>query len=303
MSSNKKIIFWGTPQFSLPALIVLHQMGLVKAVVTQASKAAGRGRKLLDSPVKIWAEKNDLPVLAYLKLDNNFVDELKKYLPATFVIVAYGKIIKKEVLDLSELPAINIHPSKLPDLRGPSPIQTALLLGYKKTAVTLMQLDEKMDHGPILAQIDVNISDSDDFLSLSDKLSKIGAQLLEKNINQYLNHEISSQEQDDSIATTCHMIEKEDGQIDWNENSDKILNKIRAFNPWPSAYTKLLGYDMKIHKAKNSHSQLKAGEVLIDKIHLLVGCADQAIEILELQVAGKKIVSAADFIRGLRNKN
>ncbi|MFA6252694.1 MAG: methionyl-tRNA formyltransferase [Patescibacteria group bacterium] len=302
MISNKKIIFWGTPSFSLPSLEELHKLGLVQAVVTQVSKPAGRGRKMNDSPVKLWADKEKLPVLALQKLDDNFIKEIKKYLPATFVVVAYGKIIKQDILNLSELPAINIHPSKLPEFRGPSPIQATLLAGEKKTAVTLMQLDEKMDHGPIIKQSEVRISEQDNFITLSDKLAKAGALLLKENIIDYLEGKSIVVAQDDTQATICGLIQKEDGLINWNESADVIKNKIRAYNPWPSAYTKLSGLEIKIMSARISQKKLKPAELSIEQNHLYLGTDTTALEILELQPAGKKIMSAQDFIRGFRQK-
>ncbi len=302
MTSNKKIIFWGTPSFSLPSLQELHNLGLVQAVVTQISKPAGRGRVMSDSVVKLWADKEKLPVLASQKLDDNFVSEIKKYLPATFVVVAYGKIIKQDILDLSELPAINIHPSKLPEFRGPSPIQAALLVGKQKTAVTLMQLDKKMDHGPIIKQSEVRISGQDNFITLSDKLAKAGALLLKENIVAYLEGKSIAVAQNDAQATICGLIQKEDGLIDWSESADVIKNKIRAYNPWPSAYTKISNVEIKIMSAQISEKKLKPAELSIEQNHLYLGTGTMALEILELQAAGKKIMSAQDFIRGFRQK-
>lgn len=302
MLTDKKIIFWGTPLFALASLEALNELGLLRAVVTRASQPAGRGRQISDSPIKTWADQHNLPVLAPVKLDGNFVTEIKKYLPATFVIVAYGKIIKQDILDLSELPAINLHPSKLPEFRGPSPIQSVILTGQKNTAVTIMQLDAQMDHGPILAQEDIDITEGDNFLSLSEKLSQRGAGLLKKIIPEYLNGHIKPVAQDDSRATFCHLIQKEDGLIDWSAPAEVIINKIRAYNPWPSAYSKVSGVDFKIFVAKISDKKLKVAEIEIQRDQFFVGTGTLAIEILELQVAGKKIMAAADYIRGLRKK-
>lgn len=302
MSTDKKIIFWGTPLFSIPSLEKLYRLGIVNVVVTQASKPAGRGRQLSHSPVKIWAEQHQLPVLAFTKLDDDFILELKKYLPATFVVVAYGKIIKQEILDLSELPAINLHPSRLPEFRGPSPIQSAILAGQEKTAVTIMQLDDKMDHGPIIRQEEVLIAAEDNFITLSDKLSIKGADLLKNTVIDYLHGTAQITPQDDNLAIICHMIQKEDGLINWQESAEMIKNKIRAYNPWPSAYTNLSGIDLKIFTSKISDKKLKPAEIEIQNNQFFIGTGTQALEILELQPAGKKIMSAADYIRGLRNK-
>lgn len=302
MSTNKKIIFWGTPLFALPSLEALHKLGLLNAVVTRASQPAGRGRQVVDSPVKTWALEHKVPVLDFAKLDQDFLAAIKKYLPATFVIVAYGKLIKQDILDLSDLAAINLHPSKLPQFRGPSPIQSALLTGQKNTAVTIMQLDAQMDHGPILAQEEVSIADEDNFSTLSEKLSRSGADLLQKIILDYLAEKLQPVAQDDSQATICHLIQKEDGLINWTDSAEVIINKIRAYNPWPSAYSKFNGIDIKIFTAKIADKKLKPAEIEIQHDQFFVGTASQAIEILELQPAGKKIMPAADYVRGLRKK-
>jgi methionyl-tRNA formyltransferase len=299
---DKKIIFWGSPLFSLPSLQVLFDLGIVAAVVTQADKPAGRNLKPQSSAVKIWAQEHNIKVLDPLKLDDNFILELKKLLPATFVIVAYGRIIKDQVLSLSELPAINIHPSLLPILRGPSPIQTTLLNGQKETGVSLMQLDAQMDHGPILAQVPVNIFDNDDYFTLSERLANVGADLLQKNISDYLAAKIEAKAQDDSKATICKLINKEDGLITWQETSANILNKIRAFKLWPGTYTKIAGLDLIISEAIITNIKLKPAEILIKDNKLFIGTQDFALEITKLKPANKKLMSAPEFIRGYQNK-
>lgn len=304
-----KIIFWGTPDFAVPSLKVLHQMGLLAAVVTQPDKPAGRGKKLVSSPVKNFCLENtrlaedgesrrDIDILEPVQLDQAFINDLKKYLPATFVVVAYGKIIAQEVLDLSELTAINIHPSMLPELRGPSPIQTALLRGFETTGVSLMQLDKKMDHGPILGQIEVKIQPDENYLQLSERLSEIGAKILEEKIKDYLAGKISPLPQDDDKATFCKLIEKTDGQIDWSKSAQEINNMIRAYNPWPSAYAKLGDLDIKFFAAKVVEKDIEAGQTLVENNNLYIGTGEKSLEILELQPAGKGKMKTADFVRG-----
>jgi len=295
------IIFWGTPDFAVPSLKSLYDLGLVSAVVTQPDKAAGRGKKLVASPVKDFCLQNNIDILEPIKLDQAFIDELKKYLPATYVVVAYGKIIPQSVLDLSELPALNIHPSLLPELRGPSPIQTALLRGFKNTGVSLMQLDEKMDHGPILSQIEAKIESTDDYIYLSERLSQLGAKLLTDNIKKYLDGKFTPLTQDDSRATFCQMIDKADGQIDWTKSAQEINNMIRAFNPWPSAYAKIGQLDLKFFRAKLVDKNLAPGEVSVEKENLYIGTGKKSLEILELQPAGKKKMKTAEFIRGYQS--
>lgn len=297
-NNSSKIIFWGTPEFSVPSLNILNKLNLVSLVITQPDRPAGRGKKMLASPVKEYAEKNNLAILTPDKLDESFISVLKKYLPATFVVVAYGKIIPQNILDLSALKAINIHPSLLPVLRGPSPIQSAILAGFESTGLSLMQLDKKMDHGPILSQIKLKIEPNEDYITLSKRLADLGADLLNKNILDYLNNKISPLSQDDLQATFCKMIKKEDGQIDWQKSAQEIHNQVRAFRLWPGAYTKLDNLDIKILKTEVVDQKLKVGQINFDKNTFLVGTGKGAIKILELQPAGKKIIKADEFIRG-----
>ena len=298
----KKIIFWGTPEFSLPSLKILYKLDLIKIIITQPDKLGGRNKKLIISPIKDYALKHNLNLLQPDKLDDNFIKELKKYLPATFVVIAYGKIIPKKILDLSELQTINIHPSNLPLLRGPSPIQTALFKGFNTTAVSLMQIDDKMDHGAILEHIKVNIDKKDNYISLNNKLSKIGAKLLKNNILNYLNNKLKSKKQDHSKATFCKMIKKEDGNINWNNNAEKIYNQVRAFNPWPSTFTKINNLDIKILKVALSNKELKFSKILIEKDKLYIGTNTRALEILKVQIPGKKIIEVKDFLKGYKDR-
>ncbi|PWB38249.1 MAG: methionyl-tRNA formyltransferase [Parcubacteria group bacterium] len=296
--SNKKIIFWGTPDFAIPSFRILLALGLVKAVVTQPDRPSGRRQKISSSPVKKTASIYSLPILCPERLDEDFVFALKKYLPATFVIVAYGKIIPQEILDLSELCAINIHPSALPVLRGPSPIQTALADGLKETAVTLIQLDDHMDHGPILAQQNIDISSEDNFESLSAKLAIVGGKILAGSIISYLDGGLAGKSQDDRAATFCKLIKKEDGDISWQDSALKIHNKVRAYNPWPSVYTDLNGIKIKLIKTKLSDQELRPAQFAVENNHFFVGTDDGSLEILEIQPEGKRIMMAGEFIRG-----
>jgi methionyl-tRNA formyltransferase len=298
MLSASKIIFWGTPEFAVPSLDTLNKLDLVSLVITQPDRRAGRGKKLSTSPVKDYASQNNIDILDPDNLDIDFAKQLQKYLPATFVVVAYGKIIPQEILDLSELTAINIHPSMLPILRGPSPIQSALLAGFGSTGVSLMQLDKKMDHGPILSQIEVKIEPNIDYIELAEQLSLIGANILSKNINNYLDNKITPLPQDDDKATLCKMIDKQAGKIDWTKSALEIHNQVRAFRLWPGAFTKLDNLDIKILQTEIVSENLEPGQIKFDKHNIIVGTDDKSLKILELQPAGKKIMQADEFIRG-----
>lgn len=297
-SSNKKIIFWGTPEFAVPSLRALLVLGLVKAVVTQPDRPAGRQRKMTSSAVKKIAQLHSLPILTPEKLNTEFIEELKKYLPATFVIVAYGKIIPQSILDLSELKAINIHPSALPIFRGPSPIQSALLNDFKNTAVTLMQLDEQMDHGPILSQQEVTVDQQDNFEILSNKLSILAGKILSGAIITYLESGLTPRYQDDSKATYCKLLKKEDGEISWLDSALKIHNMVRAFNPWPGVYTEINGLPVKFIKTKLADLDLRPAEFKAENNKLFVGTDDGSLEILQIQPEDKRVLTAAEFLRG-----
>lgn len=299
---ENKIIFWGSPLFALPSLKKLASLNLIKAVVTQPDRPVGRSKQPVATPIKIFAQENNIDVLEPEKLDDAFIEEIKKYLPATFLVVAYGKIIPKEILDLSDLQTINIHPSKLPELRGPSPIQTALLKGFDTTAVSLIQIDARMDHGPILSQIEAKIEPNDDYSSLSNRLADVSADLLEKSIIDYLNNELKGQAQDDSQATFCQMIKKEDGKINWSNPASEINNMVRAYSVWPSAFGELNNIQFKILESKVVDEDLKPQEILIDNNRLIVGTSNKSLEIKKIQPSGKKPMSAVDFVRGYKNK-
>jgi methionyl-tRNA formyltransferase len=299
-TKNKKIIFWGTPQFAVPCLSVLCALDLVTAVVTQPDKSKGRGRSdHAPSPVKQVALKRAIPVLQPELLNDRFIEALLKFCPATFCIVAYGKLIAQSVLDVSELPAINIHPSLLPDLRGPSPIQTALRLGYEVTGVSLIQVDKEMDHGPILAQKKVAISPTDTLTSLSEKISFASAQFVQKYIPRYLESDLKAMPQDHSRATFTKLLKADDGLLDLDKTAVELHNVIRALNPWPGTYLmwnkkrlKLLrSTPVKQSGALNAFSRTSSGR-------LGIRCKGGALEIETVQLEGKKPMSSIEFLNG-----
>ncbi len=300
----KKIIFWGSPEFALPSLETVHKLGLVSAIVTKADKPQGRGLNLEACPVKLRALELNLPVLSPVKLNEEFIAELQPYLPATFLIVAYGKIIPQTVLDVSQLPSLNIHPSLLPKYRGPSPIQSALLNGETATAVTLMQLDAEMDHGPLIEQILVPIDQRDYFPQLHDKLSQIAADVLKQSLQGYLDGSLNTRAQNDDEATYCQLLTKEQGQIDWNNTAETIRNQIRAFSVWPSCYFSWNGKSIKIIEADVvfAVNDKKPGELYRHGDELYVNCRLEALSILKLQLEGKREMTAQEFLNGYGDK-
>ncbi|EKD56084.1 MAG: hypothetical protein ACD_58C00304G0012 [uncultured bacterium] len=294
--NKHRIIFFGTPEFAVPSLQILIDSGSLArlginqspiAVVTEPDRPAGRGKKLKYSSVKELAQKNNLQIYQPEKI-STLSSQLSALEPDVAIVVAYGQIIPKEILEIPKFGFINLHPSLLPKYRGPSPIQAAILNGDKVTGVTIIKLDEKMDHGPILAQQELEIANSKkqktnkiqipiDYENLSKELAKLGAELLIKTLPDYLNNKIKPINQDHTKATFTKLINKSDGLINWSEPVDLIERKIRAYNPWPGAYTFINNKRLKICQA-----HIKYDKLIIDLV----------------QLEGKKIITWSEFIRG-----
>lgn len=314
-------IFFGTPQFAVIILKALIEAGHKPALIVAApDKPKGRGRALTPPPVKICAEQYGASIIqpATLK-DAETTRAIAACAPDLFIVAAYGKIIPKTLLDIPKKGNINVHPSLLPNYRGPSPIQAAILNGDETTWVTIMLMDEKMDHGPILAQqeLALNIISNITTEKLSDELAKIGSHLLIETIPKWLAGDIAPQEQDHSKATYTKMITKEDGHIDWRKSAEEIERMVRAYTPWPSAWTimsDLQGLTKKeirvkilksrIFENKNKvltstiakRDPLVHGAIIKQKSDLLVACGNGFLIVEELQVEGKKPMSGREFL-------
>lgn len=313
-----KIVFFGTPLFAKEFLEALHadQDISVSGVVTQADKPMGR-KKILTSPAtKKFALENDIPVFQPTKLkDPEFLSKLSKLEPDLFVIVAYGKIVPDEILNIPKLGSINVHPSKLPKYRGPSPMQAAIAAGDKSTAVSIMLIDDKMDHGPLLSQIDIDLVNDETPESLTKKVVKVGAPALIDSLKKYVAGDLKPKEQDHEKATICKLLSKEDGKIDWSEPAKIIEQKLRAYTPWPGVWTVFEEKTIKILAASPSqHTRSKAlcyssisgggsispGEVKIIEKELFVGTGTSPIKITELQLEGKQKTTAEVFLNGYK---
>jgi len=314
-----KIIFMGTAELSCASLEKLaHDKNFqIAAVVTQPDKPKGRELKLQFSPVKILAEKLKLPLLQPAKArDEKFISELRGLQPDLIVVVAYGQILPQSILDLPEFGCVNVHASLLPKYRGASPIQSAILNGETETGVTIMKMDAGLDTGEILAQARTPILPGDDSQTLHDRLAQLGAELLAETIPNYAAGKISPKPQPAEGAGYAAKIKKEDGKIDWNEPAEKILNRLRAFTPWPGAFTswsssfsllrsrdtlkrELQPQLLKIWKAEIVEKSGGAGEILsADKNGIVVACGKNALRILELQREGGRRLSAREFLAG-----
>jgi len=301
-----RIIFMGTAELSCASLEKLCGDGRfqVVAVVTQPDKPKGRELKLQPSAVKILAEKLNLPVLQPLKArEENFIAELRGLKPDLIVVVAYGQILPQSILDLPAHGCLNVHTSLLPKYRGAAPIQWAIANGDAETGVTIMKMDAGLDTGPVLSMRRTPIGPADDSQTLHDRLAVLGAEALVATIPDYIAGKIEPQPQPATGSTYAAKIKKEDGQIDWHSPAKQIWNRLRAFTPWPGAFTFLQGGPkpqlLKIWKIEVVEKSGRAGEVLsVDKDGIVVGCGEGAVRILELQREGGKRLCAEQFLTG-----
>jgi methionyl-tRNA formyltransferase len=310
MSLDKtfRIVFMGTPEFAVPSLKALFEAGEeVVAVVTQPDKPKGRGKYLTSPPVKELAVKHNISVLQPEKIqDDIFIRTVKELLPDIIVVIAYGKILPKAILDIPPLGCINVHASLLPRYRGAAPINWAIINGEKETGIATMLMDEGMDTGDILLTEKVEIKDDDTATDVYNKLKDIGASLLVKTIKGLKLGTIIPTPQDDSQATYAPMLKKEDGRIDWTTGAEGIKNLIRGLNPWPGAYTRWQGRQIKIFKGAGVRSQesgvrMEPGTVInVSADGICVTTGKDELLITELQPENKNKMSASEFIKGYR---
>jgi len=290
----------GTPEAAVPSLkTLLNDVQFeVVAVVTQTDKPVGRKQIVTPSPIKVLAEENGIPVLQPVKLKNNPVlwEQLRGLSPDVMVVVVYGKILPQEVLDIPAHGIVNVHPSFLPKYRGTSPVVNAILNGDKETGVTIMKLELEMDSGPIIAKSQpMIISPTDTTATLAAKLAEVGAKVLIESLPKYLNGEITPTPQNEAGATYVKIIQKEDGLIDWHDDEEIIARQVRAYTPWPSAYTNLNGQPIKILSAEfNPTVENPKGTIAKIDGRLYIG----KLKINQLQLAGKKPMDGKSFLAG-----
>jgi len=303
-----KIVFMGTPKFAIPSLKTLINSSSFKVglVITQPDKPTGRSKTLKPSPIKELALANNIEVLApdNIKNDIELKNKIEKINPDAIVVVAYGKILPKTILDIPKMGVINIHASILPKYRGASPIPASILAGDKQTGVTLMKLDTKMDTGPILAiSKTVYINNKDTTDTLSQKLSQVGANLLIDNLRKYIDNNLKPQSQDDTKATYTKLINKSDGQIDWHETAEVIERKIRAYNPWPSAFTTFKNKKLKILEAKIiTETKNNPGQVWkTEDKYPAIATSQNNLKLIKIQLEGKKPTTGKEFLLGYPN--
>lgn len=302
------IVFLGTPAFAVPFLDALVQDPdtNVLAVVAQPDKPTGRGGVLTAPATKQFAQQHNIPVLQpnSLKKDPTIVDELQAFEADAFVVVAYGKIIPAQILGIPRLGCINVHPSKLPLYRGPSPMQWAIKEGDVSTGVSIMLLDEGMDTGPILAFESLELDADETYPSLQSKVHAIGPKLLLDTLKRYEGGQITPAEQDDSLASISTLLSREDGRIDWSQSLANIDRLHRAFIPWPGTWAvwKREKQELRLKllslRPADFHADVPPGTCVIKDDKLFVDCSDGTMEILELQLEGKPKMKSHDFIRG-----
>ena len=291
----------GTPDFAVPSLnaIARSDHELV-AVVTQPDKPVGRKAIITPSPVKICAEELGVKVLQYNKIRLEGVEDLKALAPDIMVTCAFGQILSKEILEIAPHGVVNVHASLLPKYRGAAPIQHAVINGDEVSGVTIMQTEEGIDTGDILAVEKVAIGEDETAGELFDRLSEVGAKLIVETLDKIEKGLVSPVKQDEKNATHVKMIEKYDGKIDWSKSAVAIKNLVRGMNPWPVAYTFLKGKMLKIFssKALEDGFTAAAGTVVSADKRLVVSCGEGALEIIELQTEGGKRMEAKDFLLG-----
>lgn len=294
------IVFMGTPDFAEESLRKLVANGYnVSAVFTKPDMPVGRKRILTPPEVKVAAEELGLPVYqpTTLKDDETF-EILKGLKPDLIVVVAYGKILPKRILELPPLGCINVHASLLPKYRGASPIQWSIVCGESETGVSTMLLDEGMDTGDILLTAKTEIGKEETAEQLWDKLKVLGGELLIETVKGLENGSITPIKQDETQATYAPIIKKQDGEIDWKLSANEIDCKIRGLHAWPVAYTKVDNKMLKIFSAEIVNENGKPGEVLKSEKELVVACGENALKITELQLEGSKHMKTEDFLRG-----
>lgn len=295
-----RIIFMGTPQFAVRSLEACLALGDVVAVVTQPDKPKGRGQELSQSPVKVLALARGLPVLQPPKVKGtDFAATLAAYDADVAVVTAYGKILPQDVLDTPKHGCVNVHASLLPRFRGAAPIQWAIASGDPITGVCVMRMDAGMDTGPVFARAELPILPADTSASLHDKLADLGGELLRRALPGYLRGELEPVAQPADGVVLAPMIRKEDGELDWTQPAAVLERRLRAFTPWPGAFTRWNGQLLKIHAAAVVEGQGTPGVVLAagaDGID--VACAQGALRLRTLQLEGRKALPAKDFLAG-----
>lgn len=298
-----KIVFMGTPEIAVPCLQKIIDEGHeVLAVVTQPDKPKGRGKKLAMPPVKELAVKYDIPVYQPIKArEDSFVKILEEMNPDLIVVVAFGQILPKAILDIPKYGCVNVHVSLLPKYRGAAPINWVIINGEEKTGVTTMYMDEGLDTGDIILKKEMLLTDEITAGELHDEMMFIGADALKETIDLISKGEAPREKQNDDETCYAPMMSKTLGNIDWNKSAKEIHNLIRGINPWPSAYTTYEGETMKIWKTivlDKESNELPGTILCVNKDGIEISTKDNIILVKEIQMAGKRRMLVSDYIKG-----
>jgi methionyl-tRNA formyltransferase len=303
--ARPRALFFGTPEFAVPALRALHEIATVTLVVTQPDRPKGRGMKLAPPPVKQLALELGFPVLQPTKVRTpEFAATLREHNADVALVIAYGRILPKAVLEAPRLGCLNVHASILPKLRGAAPIQWSVVRGDSETGVCLMQMDEGLDTGPVLACARLPIGPDETSAELSLRLSELGAQLVREQLPRFVRGELTATPQDHAQATLAPLLSKEDGALDWSRSARELHNLARGLSPWPGAFTWLSGTRLKVlsTQVRDEHTaHSEPGKLLeLSRDGIEVACGQGSLRLLELQLEGAKRLKAADFSAGQR---
>jgi methionyl-tRNA formyltransferase len=303
------VAFLGTPEFSLPTLeeLAKHPEVNLISVITMPDRPAGRGQKLTPPPVAEFAKKNNISLFQTenINKEDDFLNDLKSKNVDLLIVLAFAQFLKKKVLDLPKIGCFNIHTSLLPKYRGAAPIQYALLNGDFKTGVSIQKMVPQMDAGDLVYSQEVKINPDDNFEKLSERLKLIAAEAVSKFLNLVLQNQLTYSPQDPSKVTFAPTFQKENGHLYFQEKTDEeIINQIRAFTPWPSAFCFINLKRMKVNLAEKEPAiNLKPGQVDITNNQLMVGCRNGTLRLREVQLEGKRPCSDTELLNGIKNKN
>jgi methionyl-tRNA formyltransferase len=307
MSQSLNLVFCGTPAFAVPTLRKLAEAGhSVRLVVTQPDRPRGRGMELAFSPAKQCALELGLPVTQPDKIKNNeeFRAQLTALKPDAIIVVGYGRIIPQWMIDLPRLGNLNLHASLLPKYRGAAPIQWAIARGENTTGVTTMRIDAGLDTGDILLQQEMPIAPNDTAETLVPRLAAVGADLMVETLRGLQTGTVHPHPQDHTQSSLAPILDKEDGRIDFSLTAAEICNRLRGFQPWPGAFTRFRDKNLHVWRAAVAERPLPPGEILVEDDSLLVGCKPgSALQLLEVQLEGKKRMRAPDFVHGYHLKS
>lgn len=302
---DKKVVFMGTPEYSVPVLEMLIENTNVIGVVTQPDKLVGRKKVLTPCPVKEVAIKNNIPVLSPVKLKDEY-QSIIDLNPDIIITCAYGQILPEELIYAPKYDTVNVHASLLPKYRGGAPIHHAIINGEKETGITIMFTDKGMDSGDIITKQVLPIGENDTYDVISKKMSKIGANLLREVLPQIFNKTCKREKQNDEEKTIANVIKREDEHLDFNKSAKEVHNKIRGLSSIPGAYAILDDNQIKIFLSSldncyNVNGILPGTITRTDKDSIYIACSDQEIRILKIQISGKKQMSVRDYLNGQKN--